>query len=62
MLGSWISVFTLIVVHFNRNETWYQYLRVGVPLFVPVLYPRLNVDVNKCKQEPGSKIAQNISL
>ena len=37
-------------------------LRVWVPLSVPVLYPRLNVDVNKCKQEPGSKIAQNINL
>ena len=35
---------------------------VWVPLSVPVLYLRLNVDVNKCKQEPGSKIAQNINL
>ena len=37
-------------------------LRVWVPLSVPVLYPRLNVDVNKCKHEPGSKIAQNSNL
>ena len=33
-----------------------------MPLSVPVLYLRLNVDMNKCKHEPGSKIAHNINL
>ena len=61
MLGLWAAVFTLIVFPILRDLK-YIFFRVWVPLSVPILYPRLNVDVNKCKQEPGSKIAQNSNL
>ena len=56
MLGSLIALFPLIEIICSNFES------IGATFCSCVSMWRDYVDVNKCKQEPGSKIAQNISL